>query len=290
METVTRVENEAEVDLEERRVYEAWHIAGLANDPERRDEATTYCRETLERDPGNYRMVAWALARRLEVNLTQAGLILRERCDASEASVQEVIALLVYYAQSGEVEQALEVLRTSKSLFLKEGAEELQSFWEIQLAALRGKLQAPPVSRAAGGLAAEVALVSLRARAQAANDSEPLIAELRIRAENGDDTASFELCHLATVRGQESPQLSQNDIEGSGQMLLSAAMCLYCRSDSSGGGGRFAKIGELLDSLTDRWPALIEQGHRFVETLIDGLPNSESRWLWRLQVKLRAAR
>ena len=67
-------------------------------------------------------------------------------------------------------------------------------------------------------------------------------------------------------------------------MLLSAAMCLYCNSDSSGGGGRFAKIGELLDNLIDRWPALIEQSHRFVETLIDGLPNSESRWLWRLQV------
>ena len=95
---------------------------------------------------------------------------------------------------------------------------------------------------------------------------------------------------LATVRGRESPQLSQNDVEESGQMLLSAVMCLYCKSDSSGGGGRFAKIGELLDSVIDRWPALIEQGHRFVETLIDGLPNSESRWLWRLQVKLRAAR
>ena len=73
-------------------------------------------------------------------------------------------------------------------------------------------------------------------------------------------------------------------------MLLSAAMCLYCKSDSSGGGGRFAKIGELLDSLIDRWPALIEQSHRFVETLIDGLPNSESRWLWRLQVKLRGGK
>ena len=196
VETVTRVEKEAEVDLEERRVYEAWHIAGLANDPERRDEATAYCRETLERDPGSYRMVAWAVARRLEVDLTQAVLILREKCEASEASVPEVIALLVYYARSGGVERALELLRTSGSLFSKKGAEELQSFWEIQLAALRGKVQAPPVTRAVAGLAAEVALVSLRANAQAANDSEPLIAELQTRADNGDDAASFELCQV----------------------------------------------------------------------------------------------
>ena len=109
----------------------------------------------------------------------------------------------------------------------------------------------------------------------------------------GDDVLSHvrsQLIALATVRGRESPQLSQNDVEESGQMLLSAVMCLYCKSDSSVGGGRFAKIGELLDSVIDRWPALREQGHRFVETLIDGLPNSESRWLWRLQGKLRAAR
>ena len=196
VETVSKMENNAELEPEERRVYEAWHIAGLANDPERRNEATAYCGEALERDPGNYRMTAWALARRLEVDLTQVRLILRERCGTSQAVVPDVIVLLALYAQSGDLQPALDLLGTSGSLFANADAQELRRFWEIQLEALSGEVPAPPVDGAANGPSAEAVLIALRARARATGDHEPLVDELRLRAEGGDDAASFELCHV----------------------------------------------------------------------------------------------
>ena len=231
VETVARIEKEREVDPEERREYEAWHIGGLANDPGRRDEATAYCREALERDPGNYRMVVWALARRLEVDLTQARVALRERCDASEASVPEVIALLVLYAQTGDLERALDLLRTSKSLFVKEDVEELLHLWETRLAALRGEMLALPAARADAGPAAEAALIALRARAQATNDSEPLILELRTRAESGDAAASFELCRVyaSCERWQEALPIARTlpDLIRTPEAVALSCIALY---------------------------------------------------------------
>ena len=194
VETVSELENNAELEPEERRVYEAWHIAGLANDPERRNEATAYCREALERDPGNYQMTAWALARRLDVDLTRVRFTLRERCGTSQAVLPDVIVLLALYAHSGDFQAALDLLGTSGSLFAKADAEELRRFWEIQLEALSGEVPAPPVDRAAEGPSAEAVLIALRARARATGDHEPLVDELRLRAEGGDDAASFELC------------------------------------------------------------------------------------------------
>ena len=196
VETVSRMENNAELEPEERRVIEAWHIAGLANDPERRDEATVYCSDALDRDPGHFRMIAWALARRLEVDLTPVRVTLQERCGKPQAVIPDVIVLLALYAQSGDLELALDLLRTKASFFAKADADELRRFWEIQLEALRGEVPAPPVDAATDSPTAEAALIALRARAGATGDNEPLIEELRLRAEGGDDAASFELCNV----------------------------------------------------------------------------------------------
>ena len=110
----------------------------------------------------------------------------------------------------------------------------------------------------------------------------------------GDDVLSHvrsQLIALAEGANREIPQPRHGDVERAEQMtLLSAALYLYGRWDSSRGGGRFDKIGELLDRMVHYWPSLIDQTRLLVERLVDGLPNSESRWLWRLQVKLRAAR
>jgi hypothetical protein len=48
---------------EERRMLQAWHLACLANDPEKQGEARNFCRAILEADPTHYRAVMWAVAR-----------------------------------------------------------------------------------------------------------------------------------------------------------------------------------------------------------------------------------
>ena len=196
VETATRLEQNAELETEERRVCEAWHVAGLANDPERRDAANSYCRECLKRDPGNYRMAVWALARRLEVDLAHAVATLREKHERSHAAIPEIITLAALYAHSGQFEPALELLRTSVPLFAAAGAEELRRFWTIQFAAMAGEVPEQPVSTTASGSAAAAALVALQARAQTNGDYDPLVNELRLRADDGDHSASFELCQL----------------------------------------------------------------------------------------------
>ena len=212
VETAARLEQNAELETEERHVCEAWHVAGLANDPELRDAANAYCRECMERDPGNYRIAVWALARRLEVDLAQATATLREKHDRSQATVPEIIALAALYAHSGQITRALDLLRESGPLFTAANAEDLQRFWEIQLAVMAGEVPEQPASATASSPTAAAALMALQARARATRDYDPLINELRLRANDGDHSSSFELCQLlaSLKRWQEALPIARD--------------------------------------------------------------------------------
>ena len=56
-------------DEEDRKLFEVWCLACLANDPDQQTEAQEFCRYLLEKDPINHRVVAWALTRNYAVDL-----------------------------------------------------------------------------------------------------------------------------------------------------------------------------------------------------------------------------
>jgi hypothetical protein len=198
---LTILETETEATVEERRVYETWHLACLANNPERRAEATSYCRDVLGRDPGHYRVLAWALSRRLEVDLLLSTQTLRERITSATATPPEIIALTLAAVQSGDLQGAKSLLESTRSLFADDGADELWHLWMTQVTSAAGDVSSRPEATDASQIP-EAALVVLRARARADGDWEPLISELRTRADAGDGRAAFELCELLGTLGR----------------------------------------------------------------------------------------
>jgi hypothetical protein len=51
-------------------LFEVWRLACLANHPQRQAEANEFCRELLQKDPGNPPVLGWALARGFEIDLS----------------------------------------------------------------------------------------------------------------------------------------------------------------------------------------------------------------------------
>lgn len=51
-------------------IFEIWRLACLANHPQRQAEANEFCRELLQKNPGNPPVLGWALARGFEIDLS----------------------------------------------------------------------------------------------------------------------------------------------------------------------------------------------------------------------------
>jgi hypothetical protein len=54
---------------EDRKLFEVWCLACLANDPDQQTVAQEFCRHLLDQDPINHRVVVWAVARNYAVDL-----------------------------------------------------------------------------------------------------------------------------------------------------------------------------------------------------------------------------
>ena len=63
---------------EDRKLFEVWCLACLANDPDRQTEAQEFCCHLLEQDPINHRVVLWVLARNYAVDLQVSEQALEE--------------------------------------------------------------------------------------------------------------------------------------------------------------------------------------------------------------------
>jgi tetratricopeptide (TPR) repeat protein len=64
-----RLASDAEPENEQRKVFNVWRLACLANDVDRQEEAAEFCRERLAEDPADNRILMWALSRDYDVDL-----------------------------------------------------------------------------------------------------------------------------------------------------------------------------------------------------------------------------
>jgi tetratricopeptide (TPR) repeat protein len=208
IDAISVVEKEAELGVEERRMVQAWHLASLANDPERRDEATKYCATRLQQDSVNYRLVAWAVARRLQVDLAGSIADLNTLHENRKASVGQVITLIVWHLSSSNFTKAKEVLERGRDVFEGAGAHELWLFWNSQIGAAAGESVASEEPLSPAGT--EEKLVRLRAAASQTGNWEPLLKALRERVAGGDGEALYELASLlaSLEKWEEAVQLA----------------------------------------------------------------------------------
>ena len=93
--------------LEERKRLQAWHLASLANDPERQEEALEECRELLDEDPADHRAIAWAVVRGFDLDLRPSERSLAELVQDGTASLPQTLALASCCLVAGDTAAAM---------------------------------------------------------------------------------------------------------------------------------------------------------------------------------------
>jgi hypothetical protein len=128
--------------LEEKRLLQMWCLACLAVDPGRRGEAVNFAKQTFAADPGQYRIVPWALAQHYEeVDLLPTEAALRERCASGKAEPLEVIALVMLLTANGDGAGAVGVLDSAEAAFINVGNGEAWHHWRALALATSGDLE-----------------------------------------------------------------------------------------------------------------------------------------------------
>jgi hypothetical protein len=228
---IARIEHEAELSSEERGIFETWHLACLANDPERRDDATAYCRGALNRNPGNYRLLIWALARRLDVDVAATLQFLNRQLGEGLATVSQAAAMIAWHIQAREFAQANSLLQASRQKFNESGAQNFWNFWSAQIALVAGEIPSLIETTDGNELQDEIKLITLRAQSRATGDWNGLITELQARTDRGEAQAMLELSTVlaAEKRWQEAKSTAQVMVDriSTVEALSLACLILY---------------------------------------------------------------
>jgi tetratricopeptide (TPR) repeat protein len=193
-------------DDEERRDFEAWRLSCFANDPDRQEEATKFCREILSRDRTHYRVISWALARKYDVKLGPSEKRLKRLVDSNEAEIPHILALVGIYLASGprRAPKAIGLLKNTEPVFKKQKVDALWIFWFCQSliinrnpsAALRAVAGCEPSPATLNATA-----LALRGIALETQDFQPLLDHLeRSYSETNDPVFLLEACDLMAYR------------------------------------------------------------------------------------------
>ena len=189
---------------EERRTLESWHLACLANDPDRQGEAAQYCRRLLSLDPIHFRAIAWATARKLDIDLSESEAALTSLVTEGRAEVPHILALLSINLERGKPTQALTLLMNTKSLFQSKGAQDLWSFSYAQSLVLVGDPQgaiSATDSLVSDPKAQHIRTMALRSIAETTGNWDAVFRHLEASyAATRDPLLLLDLCQLKARR------------------------------------------------------------------------------------------
>lgn len=236
-------------DKDDRQRYETWLLACLANDPEKQEEAAAYCRRLLEDESTHHRVILWAVARSIAVDLTASESRLGEMVRDGSAAIPHALALSALFLADGKPREAADLLDDTRSLFEAGGAASLWTYWHVQSLALAGDLQAAAEelegSDAGGGLR-RVRTVMLGTRAEQTGDWSEVLEHLeRSYEETADPRFLFDACEIKESREDYAyvADRAQRLVDelGTAEALRLAAVGAY-------NDGRFELCMRLLDS------------------------------------------
>lgn len=243
-----KIKDQAQHSEEQRRFLEAWELACLCNDASRRTEANQLCAEILARDPGNYACLVWAIARKLDVDVTDSRNKLIEGTSGNCPIPELVIAMLICHIEAGEFAQARSLLTRAEESFSLRKAQEVWKFWNVQVNALEGgNLALDEVDDDRDTLQA----VRLRVQASSSGDWEPLAAFLDEKSKDGDKAATIELCALLASHGrwQDARPLAEiltSEVITTNVVYLICNVLYNCRA--------FDRCLEVLDAKRNAFP------------------------------------
>lgn len=203
-------------DGEERRVAQAWRLACLANDPERTEEASSYCADLLSVDPVDYRAIAWAVARNYDIDRASTETALRRLIHHGKASLPHILALAISYIANRKAPKAITLLEDTQSLFEESGENALWTSWYAQAAVASGAI--PAALRALEGMARQedirhVRTLVLEAQARETKDWSLLVRHLEDSyEETGSMAFLFECCALMYRLGNRAYVADRADL------------------------------------------------------------------------------
>jgi len=124
-------------DNEQRRCFETWRLASLANDSTKQQEAATYSHELLARDPAHHRVLLWAMAYKYPFDAQPSETALEngldEAINADEGLVIEITTTLcALYLRSSKQVKAQSLLDKTKEYFVRNNAGDVWAFWQTQ--------------------------------------------------------------------------------------------------------------------------------------------------------------
>lgn len=89
------------------RVFQVWHFACLAIDPENKESAINECVNLLKADPTDFRLIAWATTQDYRIDLGPSKRLLKRAVHNHAASILEIQALTcIYLTEKNSVDLA----------------------------------------------------------------------------------------------------------------------------------------------------------------------------------------
>ncbi|MBE9119516.1 hypothetical protein IQ269_01545 [Tychonema sp. LEGE 07199] len=126
---------------EQRKYWQIWHLACLANDPERQSEAHDLCSALITEDPTNPQAIIWRTARNYDIDLSTSQKALKALVQEGSKDLARIVALLGIYLYLDTPQPALELLHRTRETFEQTGHQDVWLIWHIQTLAIDGDVE-----------------------------------------------------------------------------------------------------------------------------------------------------
>ncbi|MBE7557282.1 MAG: trypsin-like peptidase domain-containing protein [Anaerolineales bacterium] len=189
-----------QIAREEKHRFGAWRLACLATDPDCYEEANQYAQVLLQDAPTNFRVIAWIVARNLQVNLEPSRMTLEQLVTDGAAHVFHIVALASCYLVPQNVPEAVKLLDDTKTIFQEHQVEALWTFWYVQALVIQGETGAALEVINNSELKTElqhIQTMALAAKARESGNWQGLVQHLEdIYEVTGDANFLLELCEI----------------------------------------------------------------------------------------------
>ncbi len=117
--------------INEKKIFQTWYLASIANNPYKQDEAINYCKSIIKNDPTNYRFIAWTVDRNYKIDIKPCEISLLKLVN-DKKNVQHILALATCYLKLKKGKKLVKLLNEFKSEFINKNQNELWKLWYAQ--------------------------------------------------------------------------------------------------------------------------------------------------------------
>ncbi len=140
-EEFSQLASQTERGEKQRKYWQIWYLACLANDPERQSEAQELCSALLAEDPTNPQAIIWRTVRNYVIDLSTSQQALEALVQEGSNDIERIVALLGIYLYLETPKPALELLHRTRETFEQTGNRDVWLFWYVQTLAIDGEVE-----------------------------------------------------------------------------------------------------------------------------------------------------